>query len=92
VPHMAQPGATTIEPHFAEEEALMRRHDFPNLATHQAAHKVFVGRFREMSQTLEAGRKVDAGEFFDFVAGWFKEHMRDHDGPRAWFLKLKQAD
>jgi hypothetical protein len=34
---------------------------------------------------------VDASGFFDFVAGWFREHMRDHDGPLARFLKLKQA-
>ena len=91
VPHLAQLVATTIEPHFAEEEALMRRHNYRDLATHQAAHKAFVSRFREVSQTLEAGRKVDAGGFFDFVAGWFKEHMRDHDGPLARFLKVKQA-
>jgi hemerythrin-like metal-binding protein len=91
VPHMAQLVGTTIEPHFAEEETLMQRHGYPDLATHQAAHRAFVSRFREVSQTLESGRKIDAGGFFDFVAGWFKEHMRDHDGPLARFLKLKQA-
>jgi hemerythrin-like metal-binding protein len=91
VPHMAQLVATTIEPHFAEEEALMRRYNYSDLATHQAAHKTFVSRFRQVSQTLEAGRQVDASGFFDFVAGWFKEHMRDHDGPLARFLKVKQA-
>jgi hemerythrin-like metal-binding protein len=91
VPHMAQLVATTIEPHFSEEEALMRRYNYTDLATHQAAHKTFVSRFRQLSETLEAGRKADAAEFFDFVAGWFKEHMRDHDGPLARFLKLKQA-
>jgi hemerythrin-like metal-binding protein len=91
VPHMAQLVATTIEPHFAEEEALMRRHNYRDLATHQAAHKTFVSRFHEVSQTLEAGRAVDAAGFFDFVAGWFKEHMRDHDAPLAQYLKVKQA-
>jgi hemerythrin-like metal-binding protein len=91
VPHMAQLVGTTIEPHFAEEEALMRRHNYPDLAKHQAAHKAFVGRFRDVSQNLEAGRAIDAAGFFDFVAGWFKDHMRDHDGPLARYLKLKQA-
>ncbi len=91
VPLMAQLVATTIEPHFAAEETLMRRHNYPGLAAHQTAHRAFISRFREVSQTLEAGRTVDASGFFDFVAGWFKAHMRDHDGPLARFLKLKQA-
>jgi hemerythrin-like metal-binding protein len=91
VPHMAHLVSTTIEPHFAEEETLMQRHRYADLATHQAAHRAFVSRFREVSQALESGRTIDAGGFFDFVSAWFKEHMRDHDGPLARFLKLKQA-
>ena len=91
VPHMANLVATTIEPHFAEEEVLMRRHNYPEVTKHQAAHKAFISRFRTVAQTLEAGQTVDAAGFFDFVAGWFKEHMRDHDGPLAQYLKVKQA-
>jgi hemerythrin len=44
-----------------------------------------------VSQTLEAGRRIDAAGFVEFVAGWFKEHMRDHDGPLAQYVKMKQA-
>jgi hemerythrin-like metal-binding protein len=91
VPHMAKLVGTTIEPHFAEEVALMQRHNYSHVTAHQAAHKAFVSRFREVSQSLDAGRPIDASGFFDFVAGWFKEHMRDHDAPLARFLKVKQA-
>jgi hemerythrin-like metal-binding protein len=91
VPHMAQLVGATIEPHFAEEEALMRRHNYPDMANHQAAHRAFISRFGEVSQTLESGQTVDAAGFCDFVAGWFRGHMRDHDGPLAQYLKVRQA-
>jgi methyl-accepting chemotaxis protein len=90
-PRIAGLVSTTIEPHFNEEEELMRRRRYPGLAAHQAAHKTFLTRFQTFSRALDAGESFDAGEFFDFVSTWFKQHMIELDGPMAKFLQAREA-
>jgi len=90
-PRIAELVSTTIEPHFAEEEEMMRRHNYPALAAHRQAHQAFLRKFAEFGGALRMGEPLDASAFFEFVSGWFRQHMTEHDGPLAAFLKLRQA-
>jgi hemerythrin-like metal-binding protein len=90
-PRVARLIADTIEPHFAGEEELMRRHRDPGLEAHRQSHKTFVSRFQDVSRTLRANEAFDAGPFFDFVSGWFRQHMSEFDGPMARLSHGKQA-
>jgi methyl-accepting chemotaxis protein len=83
--------AKTIEAHFADEEDVMRRAAYPELGSHQRAHKTFLSRFEDFAKSLDAGKAVDADQFLDFVAGWFKQHMAEFDGVMSRFLKTRQA-
>ncbi len=83
--------ASSIEPHFAEEEELMRRHRYPELIPHERSHQAFLQRFQAFSQALQAGSPLDAGDFFDFIAGWFRRHMLEFDGPMARALQSNRA-
>ena len=69
----------------------MRRLRYPEFAAHQQAHKSFLSRFQGFSRALQAGETVDPGELFDFVSGWFKQHMAEQDGPLAGFLNARKA-
>ena len=91
VPRIARLVGESIEPHFTEEEALMRRHNYADLAAHQRSHKVFLDRFQAFAQELQTGTSIDPGQFFDFISTWFKNHMTEHDVPMARFLTARQA-
>jgi hemerythrin-like metal-binding protein len=90
-PRLAEHVAKSIEPHFAEEEQAMRRHSYPELRSHQRAHESFMSRFQGYSRALQAGEPIDASQFFDFVSGWFRQHMIEHDSVLARFLHTKKA-
>src|SRR5262249_10214310 len=81
----------TLEPHFAEEENVMRVNRYADLSTHQQQHRAFIARFRGFTRSIEAGEAVDAGAFFDFVSDWFRQHATEHDAPLARFLRTRQA-
>jgi hemerythrin-like metal-binding protein len=91
MPHMVELIEHTIGPHFAEEEDLMQRTRYPGFHAHQQAHQAFINRFRDVTRELQAGQAIDASQFFDFVSGWFKQHMSEQDAPMANFAKIRQA-
>jgi hemerythrin len=50
-----------------------------------------MSRFQGYSRALQAGEPIDASQFFDFVSGWFRQHMIEHDSVLARFLHTKKA-
>jgi len=75
--------------HFAAEESLMERHDFPGLSTHRRQHEMFREKmmsFLEKHRTAKAGVSV---ELLLFLQNWLKGHVLRTDKQYSAFLNAR---
>ena len=83
-----------IERHFADEERIMARIDYPALADHKRIHKELVERFLQLKSEMEQGKGDAAQKLFTFLAQWLKDHTYKQDKAFVLFAKKngKTAD
>jgi hemerythrin len=76
--------------HFAHEEAVMRRHDYPQIGDHVARHTKFLGELAEIHGQFAAGRQIVVSHrVVRRVQAWFARHIITSDLPLAEWLKLR---
>jgi len=93
-------GATILDPilqrlleyastHFAAEEGLMTKYNFPGAGKHEAEHAAFknqVGQFLEDHESGKAGVPV---ALLFFLQSWLKEHILVTDKAYSTFLNAR---
>ncbi len=68
------------ETHFAREEMLMERSDYPDFAAHRAAHRWLAEKMWERRQAFRAAPdEFDMHGFYDFLSGWLLQHVLGDD-------------
>lgn len=76
------------ELHFAEEELIMRQHNFSGYAQHKAAHEWLLAQVHEFERKYSAGDNTFTPEMFHFlVSDWLVKHILGMDKMYAPFLK-----
>lgn len=66
--------------HFAAEESLMAKHDFPGLSTHRTQHEMFRQKIAAFLEDLTATTKPGIPvSLMLFMPGWFKNHALKTD-------------
>jgi methyl-accepting chemotaxis protein len=80
-----------IRGHFDEEEALMAKHRYTDADAHRRDHKAFMDRIASLKAGVESNRTEAASQLFDYVSGWFREHIRNADKPLAVFMQSKKV-
>jgi hemerythrin len=65
--------------HFAEEEALMQRHDFPQLAAHKAMHDTFVRKVQDLIVQHQQGNRRAMFLASRMMTEWLQRHILDVD-------------
>lgn len=65
--------------HFRDEEALMERHGFPQLARHRLIHRQLVERVGELMAELHAGREGVSLQIQYFLKNWLTAHIKGVD-------------
>ena len=83
--------ASTMEEHHAEEEALLKRLSYPELAKHTKSHQGFMVRFHELKRQDEAGDPKAATSTFEFVSNWLTQHIQTEDKAVAKFMRERRA-
>lgn len=79
--------------HFAREEAMMRRCDYPGFADHRRRHREFVSRLRGFVADFHAGpERFDMTAFYDFLADWLLVHVLDEDMKLIPFLDTARSE
>lgn len=80
--------------HFANEETLMTRCNYPAFASHKAIHDAFIkdvvgliNRFKKEGATDEIYKTVN-----NFVIAWLKEHIMTEDKKMADFYKAWKSE
>jgi hemerythrin len=76
--------------HFAAEEELMRRTNFPGRQEHLAEHGRVLGEMERFAERLAAGRTIFARAYIeDRIPDWFASHTQTLDYTFAVYLKAK---
>lgn len=77
--------------HFGDEEALLKKHDYPGLAEQETQHQAFVGKLRELLELERKGSLLTSVSTLDFLTTWLIKHIKGLDGKYTAFLKAKGA-
>ena len=75
--------------HFAAEESLMKKHEFPGLPTHRTQHEMFrqtIASYLEDHEPAEPGVPVS---LLLFVQVWLKQHVLKTDKQYSAFLNTR---
>jgi hemerythrin len=73
--------------HFTHEESVMRRKDYPRLASHQKAHKMFSEKITELEDKLKAGKLISTLEISKYLKEWLSNHILLEDKQYANYFK-----
>ncbi len=82
---------TYTQMHFATEEGLMRKHQYPGYAQHKADHDTLTAQVLGLQQDFEAGRGGLTVGLLQFLKDWLQHHIAGTDRKIAEFLKTKAA-
>ncbi len=75
--------------HFAAEETLFSKYDFPWAPTHKADHALFNLKATTYKNDLKAGKIEAASEAVKFMSSWLKPHIQTKDKAYSYFFSMK---
>lgn len=61
--------------HLVMEECVLRLFAYPGYDAHKRAHERGVAKIAEFSQRYARGERGVALEFFEFIGGWWRQHI-----------------
>src|SRR5450631_952121 len=65
--------------HFGQEEGMMSRAHYPDLASHKAEHDKLTGEVLRMVRDLDEGKAMLSMELLEFLRKWLQAHILDRD-------------
>ena len=77
--------------HFGNEEALLRKHGYPDLAAHIRLHQGFTTKVDDLGSKLKSGAPALAIPALDFLREWLVKHIQGVDFQYKPFLAAKGA-
>jgi hemerythrin-like metal-binding protein len=72
--------------HFADEEALMQKNNYPGLVSHQRQHADLITQVSELQRQFQAGDFGASMKTRDFLKQWLMEHIKETDQKYGAFL------
>ncbi|MBF0452155.1 MAG: bacteriohemerythrin [Candidatus Magnetomorum sp.] len=75
--------------HFQEEEALMKKHQFPEYRIHHKKHKRIIQEVSEMIEKIKKNRYEIDSDFVNFLKDWVINHILTEDRKYGEFLNRK---
>ena len=83
---------THVKEHFANEESLMKKYDFPSYEMHKMAHDMFL---IDLSYAVKQWKEYgDINKMINFVyksPEWIVMHINSVDAPTSMYLAKKMA-
>lgn len=77
--------------HFAAEEKLMQKHQYPAYKQHKEVHDQLTARVIEFQKDFEASRTVMTIDLMHFLKNWLAQHIGQTDTKIAAYLKESAA-
>jgi len=73
--------------HFVAEERLMLEIKYPGLAEQRQAHQEFSAELNDRFLSLSIKDERLPGELFEFLRGWYADHILKHDLDIGVFMR-----
>jgi len=65
--------------HFQQEEALLRKTNYPQLAGHQELHRRFVADVEALDEQMRGGRTGNSVQVLNLLRDWLQNHIQKAD-------------
>ena len=75
--------------HFAAEEALLQKHNYPGFIVHKHQHDDLILQVTTLQKQLLAGDFTVSMQTRDFLKQWLIEHIKGSDQKYGTYLKQK---
>ncbi len=75
------------EIHFATEEGIIAKVNYPAFAEHKALHSTLIGKTKRLSLDINKGK--DATNVLKFLRDWWLNHINKEDKKYVQFLNLQ---
>ena len=74
--------------HFATEEELMRKAEYPGLAKHSGEHAIVAARLAKLKERFQPREKDNGFALLDLVRSWLVAHFEQADKEYSVYLKV----
>lgn len=75
--------------HFAAEEGLLQKHQYPGYLNHKAEHDKLTKQVVDIANTFNAGKAVVTVEIMSFLKNWLTNHIQAIDKKYSSHLNAK---
>jgi hemerythrin len=75
-----------VRTHFATEQELFKRINYPKFAEHKREHDNLTVKVIETSQQYGEGKKIVANEFAKYLKDWILSHIAHSDKLFAYYI------
>jgi len=75
--------------HFQQEEGLMKKANYPQLAPHQEMHRKFVADIEALEKETKEGRTANSIQVLNLLRDWLVNHIQKVD--KAYSAHLNAA-
>ena len=65
--------------HFQQEEALLKKANYPQLAPHQEMHRKFVGDVEALMEQTRSGKAANSVQVLNLLRDWLVNHIQKVD-------------
>ncbi|NTV29170.1 MAG: bacteriohemerythrin [Candidatus Omnitrophica bacterium] len=77
--------------HFKDEEGVMSKAGFPDLAKHRQVHKSLVTKVLDVQKKLKSGEAVVGSELLEFLKDWLVNHIKGTDKKYGQFIRSAKS-
>ncbi len=82
----------SIAAHFALEEQMMRRYEYPEYDAHRADHERLLDEIRDITEAFEQTVLTDRQAFEHRLRDWFQNHFSTHDARLHRMAGMREHD
>lgn len=75
--------------HFATEEELMLKYEYPDYPAHLAEHKLVLGQMNKLADSMQVNSAISFNAEADISDDWVGKHLLERDAPLGIFLNEK---
>lgn len=75
--------------HFAHEEELMKKYQYPNFSMHKKEHDELTNKVIELNTKFETGEMILTIEVMQFLKDWLTKHILETDKQYGTFFTSK---
>ncbi len=77
--------------HFATEESLMTRLEYPETDSHKAQHEILIRQALEFRRSFEDGEAELTDSMMSYLKDWLRDHMLGADKRLGDFLRARNT-